>query len=144
MEVIAVVSELRDETGVPFVINARTDSFWLRLGDEGTNLAESIHRGNKYLAAGADCVFVPGDLAAGPIIHLVAELNGPLNVIASPSCPAPSELEDLGVARLSVGSAPARAALGLLQEIAKALRAGDLDWIQDVKPAYAEANEIFA
>ena len=37
VEVIAVVSELRDELGVPFVINARTDSFWLGSGDERSN-----------------------------------------------------------------------------------------------------------
>lgn len=99
---------------------------------------------DAYLAAGADCVFVPGNLGADVIAQLVARLDGPLNVIASARCPSPAELEAMGVARLSVGSAPARAALGLVRGIAESLKTGDLGWVQGVSPTYAEANEIFA
>ena len=143
-EVIAAVSQLKAETGVPFVINARTDSYWLGLGDATTRLAESVRRGNAYLAAGADCVFVPGRFGADVIATLVAEIDGPLNVIASPECPSPRELQELGVARLSVGSAPVRAVLGLVRDIASALGQGDMAWVRDVSLGYDEANALFA
>jgi 2-methylisocitrate lyase-like PEP mutase family enzyme len=42
---------------VPIVVNARTDSFWLKQGDE--QLRESIARANRYREAGAHCLFVP-------------------------------------------------------------------------------------
>lgn len=143
VEVIAALRELKARTGVPFVINARTDSYWLGLGDDGSRLRTSIARGNAYLDAGADCVFVPGRFGADVIATLVTELAGPLNVIASPACPPLQELRELGVARLSMGSAPVRAALGLVRDIAVALRGGDMSWVQDVKLGYDEANALF-
>lgn len=143
VEVIAAVGELKARTGVPFVINARTDSYWLGLGDEASQLEESVRRGNAYLEAGADCVFVPGGFGSDVIATLVAEIDGPLNVIASPACPSPRELQELGVARLSTGSAPVRAALGLVRDIARALRGGDLAWVRDVTLSYGEANALF-
>lgn len=39
------------------MINARTDSFLRRAGSPETQLADSIDRGRRYLAAGADCVY---------------------------------------------------------------------------------------
>jgi len=143
-EVITAVAELKGETGVPIVINARTDAYWLGLGDDAWRLRESVARGNAYLEAGADFVFVPGRFGAEVIAALVEEVPGPLNVIASPACPPPRELQELGVARLSTGSAPARAVLGLVRDVAEALARGDMSWVRDVKLSYDEANALFA
>ena len=44
---------------MPIVVNARTDSYWLKLGDEKERLPESIERANRYREAGAHCLFVP-------------------------------------------------------------------------------------
>lgn len=142
-EVLKAVSEYRDASGIPFVINARTDSFWLGLGQPEQQLAFSIERGNAYLQAGADCVFVPGNLPHGTIDALVRELDGPLNVIAAPACPQPAELAELGVARLSVGSGPARAALETVRQIAADLRSGSLAGLAGIQLTYDDANRLF-
>src|SRR5690606_14310442 len=97
-QVSAPQPQVNARISVPFVINARTDSYWLGLGDDGSRLRTSIARGNAYLDAGADCVFVPGRFGADVIATLVTELAGPLNVIASPACPPLQELRELGVA----------------------------------------------
>src|SRR4051812_38173422 len=41
-----------------FVLNARTDTYFSR--PQGDVFAETVERAERYLAAGADCVFVPG------------------------------------------------------------------------------------
>ena len=57
---IAAVRAVGDETGIPLVLNARTDVFLGQVGDPGTRLERAVERGRAYLAAGADCIFVPG------------------------------------------------------------------------------------
>ncbi len=98
------------------VINARTDVYLASVGDEGRRLAHTIERGNAYREAGADCVFVPGGLSRETIATLVREIDAPINVVANPAISRPvvpgvPELQDLGVARVSVGSGLMRAAL---------------------------------
>ncbi len=143
-DLLRVVGGARESTGVPFVLNARTDAFWLGLGSAGEQLESAIQRCNAYLEVGADCVFVPGNLAAGTISTLVREIDGPLNVIAAPATPLPNELEALGVARLSVGSGPARAAYGLVSRIARELRQGSFQSMLDSDLKYDEANQLFS
>jgi 2-methylisocitrate lyase-like PEP mutase family enzyme len=63
---IAAARQAADQAGLPLWINARTDTFLLGLGEDiEARIAISIQRGNAYLAAGADMVFVPAlaDLA---------------------------------------------------------------------------------
>ena len=107
-----------DALGIPLVINARTDVYLSEVGDPAERMSLVIERAAAYRAAGADCVFVPGPRDAGVIAALVAGVEGPLNVLAVPGSPPLPELTDLGVARISLGSWPARAMLGLLQRIA--------------------------
>lgn len=144
VEMLSAVAGLRDELGVPFVINARTDGLWLKTGEESARIDEAVARGNRYLGAGADCVFVPGLLDVNAIKALVDGINGPLNVIATPVCPAVDELRDMGVARLSLGSGPVRAAYTTTLRIAEELkRSGTLAAMSAHAMSYAEANALF-
>jgi 2-methylisocitrate lyase-like PEP mutase family enzyme len=118
---IQALVALKTELGIPFFINARTDVYWLSLDDDDNRLSAAIERCSAYLEAGADGIFVPGQLAPAVIRKLVESLNAPLNVIASPANPTVAELRMLGVSRLSLGSGPARAVLGLAQKIAAEL-----------------------
>src|SRR5262249_34833531 len=43
-----------DKTGVPIVLNARTDVFFLQQGDDRARLTETVARCKAYIAAGAD------------------------------------------------------------------------------------------
>ncbi|MGY0499958.1 isocitrate lyase/PEP mutase family protein [Nocardia sp. FBN12] len=91
-------------SGEPFVLVGRTDAL---LVDAGLDAA--IRRGNSYLAAGADCVFVPGAADASTIATLVDALDGPLNVVMGlTGALSMAELADLGVRRVTVGGSIAR------------------------------------
>ena len=112
--------------GIAFVLNARTDAF-LMAGDRdpAEALADAIARGKAFLDAGADCVFVPGELDADTIAALVDGLGErKLSLLGFPGTPPPSELAALGVARLSYGPFPQLVLLGKLRELAADLLAG--------------------
>jgi 2-methylisocitrate lyase-like PEP mutase family enzyme len=114
-------------TGVPLVVNARTDAFLLARPEEprASLVAEAVQRGRAFAAEGADCVFVPGVADRETIEALLAGLDGvPLSVLAGPGAPPAAELQELGVARVSYGPWTLRVALGALTSAAEAVLAG--------------------
>lgn len=117
---IAAVRKAADAAGVPLVINARTDVV-LEQGASEKWLHEAVERGNAYRSAGADCVFVPdmATLGESEIAFLVDAIEAPLNVIAGDKTPSVKRLGALGVARLSFGPRPMRAALQFLRVMAR-------------------------
>ena len=140
---IAAIARAAADAGVPVVINARTDGFLRAIGPMDTRLTVTIERGRAFLAAGADCVFVPGVRDRETIAALVRGIGGPINVLAGPDTPPVSELEALGVARVSLGSGPHRATLALLQDIARELKTrGTYHAATDRAMAYADVNEL--
>jgi 2-methylisocitrate lyase-like PEP mutase family enzyme len=140
---IAAVAKAARTSGVPVVINARTDGVLRSFGDPARRIDEAIERGRAYLAAGADCVFVPGAVDREEIAALVNGIGGPLNVLATAQTPPVAELEALGVARLSVGSGPMRAALALVRDIARELHgAGTYTAFTRHALPYDELNEL--
>jgi 2-methylisocitrate lyase-like PEP mutase family enzyme len=126
------------------VINARTDIFWRRMGDEASRFERAVERLNAYRKAGADCLFAPGVHDSAAIARLVEAVRGPLNVLAVPGTPPGADLKRMGVARVSTGSGPMRAALGLLDRIARQLhnQGAYLAMLNGAMP-YAEANGLF-
>ncbi len=142
---IAAVCAAVKTSGVPIVVNARTDSYWLKLGDEKERLRVSIERANRYREAGADCLFVPAVSDRAAIRTLCAEIDGPLNILAVPGCPPVTELEALGVRRLSQGSGPMRASMMLTRRIAEELlQSGTYTRFHGEAIPYPEANQLFA
>jgi len=125
-ERIAAIRALSDSLGFHLVINARTDSFYTSHGTTQEKLAESIRRGNKYREAGADCIFVQPVWEKETIRTLVREINAPINILSNPAIgaglpPSVGELQDLGVARLSLGSSLMKATLALMKKVADEL-----------------------
>jgi 2-methylisocitrate lyase-like PEP mutase family enzyme len=125
-ERIASIRALSDSLGFHLVINARTDSFYTSSVSPRGNLSESIKRGNKYREAGADCIFVQPVWDKETISTLVEEINAPINILANPGIgggvpPSVRELQDLGVARLSLGSGLMKATLALIKKVADEL-----------------------
>lgn len=122
-ERIRTVRDLTDGLGVEFVVNARTDPFLIgRTGPDA--FADAVTRGNRYLEAGARCVFVPGVADRETIAALVRAIDGPVNVLASERTPPIAVLAELGVARVSLGGGLARAALAFVRRSVEALRDG--------------------
>jgi 2-methylisocitrate lyase-like PEP mutase family enzyme len=125
-ERISAIRALSDSLGFHLVINARTDSFYTSSGSLREKLYESIKRGNKNREAGADCIFVQPVWEKETISTLVKEINAPINILANPGIggglpPSVRELQDLGVARLSLGSGLMKATLALIKKVADEL-----------------------
>ena len=125
-ERISAIRALSDSLGFHLVINARTDSFYTSSASPQEKLSESIKRGNKYREAGADCIFVQPVWDKETISTLVKEINAPVNILSNPAnvagLPPPvRELQDLGVARLSLGSSMLKATLALTKKVADEL-----------------------
>jgi 2-methylisocitrate lyase-like PEP mutase family enzyme len=144
VEKLQAVREMAQDFGVHLVITARTDGYWLKLGDEKTRLADTIRRIQLYREAGADCVFIPGAHQPEVIRTLLRESPGPMSVLAMPGCPSVKELQELGVTRTSQGSGPARAALALTRRIAgELLQHGTYRGFHENSISYAELNSLF-
>ena len=125
-ERISAIRALSNSLGFHLVINARTDSFYTSSGSPQEKLSESIKRGNKYREVGADCIFVQPVSDKNIISTLVKEINAPINILANPTIGSGSpitisELQDLGVARVSLGSSLMKATLALIKKVADEL-----------------------
>lgn len=108
------------EAGLPLWINARIDTFLLGLGvDDADRFAQTVARANRYLAAGADMVFVPGLADLNVIKRLCAAVNGPLNLMAMPGSPSAPDLFAAGAKRVSLGLCPMLAVMGTVRDIAQ-------------------------
>jgi 2-methylisocitrate lyase-like PEP mutase family enzyme len=99
-------------------VNARTDPYWLGTSDP---LPTSLERAKRYVAAGADGVFVPGVAEERDIERIATQVEAPLNVLAGQSLETYGRL---GVARVSTGSLLFRAAIGTAATFARAIRDG--------------------
>lgn len=141
---IETVRRVGEEFGVQPVINARTDLYLAQLGDPATRFQRACERLKAYIGAGADCVFIPGITEAGLIRRFVEALKFPLNVLVGVGTPPIEQLKKLGVARVSVGSGIARAAMGLARQIATELKGkGTYDSMFRGAIPFAEANALF-
>lgn len=117
----ARIAAVRAAAGDGVVINARVDTFARRIPNA---CAEAIARGQRYLDAGADCIYpiLAGDDAE--LATMVAAL-GTLNVMLRPGAPSLARLAELGVARVSVGSGLFALMTKKLDVVLAALHAGD-------------------
>jgi 2-methylisocitrate lyase-like PEP mutase family enzyme len=144
VEKVKAIREAGERLGVHVVINARTDAYLAGIGEPSGRFDRTVERLTAYRKAGADSLFVPGVYDAETIGRL-AQAAGPLNVLANPATPPISELERLGVRRLSFGSWPARAALGFFARFAKELaEQGTFAALGDWAIPYAEINRLMS
>lgn len=125
-----------------FVLNARTDPYMIGLPNA---FAETVRRAERYLAVGADCIFVPGIRDAEEIGRLTAAIGAPVNIVAGLVDPVldATTLRALGVARISVGGTLTRAVLTLIQQAAHEMAEhGTFGFAQGAIP-YAELQRRF-
>jgi 2-methylisocitrate lyase-like PEP mutase family enzyme len=143
IERLRAAREAADNINVPVVINARTDVYLEKVGEPATRFAETVRRLNAYHQAGADCLFVPGVTDMPTLTQLVKSVAGPLNVLAGPGMPPVADLQSVGIARLSVGSAIMRATLAVARDAAdELLQKGTYNIFLDRNIPYHEVNEL--
>ena len=142
LERIKAVREVAVKCGVLLVVNARTDVYLAQVGAPEKRYDETVRRLLAFRDAGAECVFAPGVRDAETIRRLVADVKCPLNILAGPgSLPVP-ELEKLGVARVSLGSSPMRATLGLVRRMAEELKSTGTYGSLEGAPSHADVNRM--
>ncbi len=118
---IRAAKEAAESLGFPFTLTARAECY---LVDHPDPFKESVLRANLYREAGADCLYVPGVRDAETIASLAAEIDGPINVVMGLAGDpiSVSELQALGVKRVSIGGSLARATFGLIRRAAEEIR----------------------
>jgi 2-methylisocitrate lyase-like PEP mutase family enzyme len=140
---IAAARAAARATDVPLVINARIDLYLKRIGDDETRFAETVRRGNAYLAAGADCIFPFGLTDLKIIADLVRALDAPINIVGRRGTPDVAQLERLGIARVSTASGPSLVVMSTMQKLAEDLREkGQFDVLESLLTR-ADAQNLF-
>lgn len=133
-----------DRQGVAFVVNARTDVYFTTEGEVATRFERAVERACAYVKAGADCVFLPGVRDAETIGRLVKAIPAPVNVLAGPGTPPVAKLAALGVARVSAGSGPMRAALTAGRRAAEEMRDAGTYSFTEGALTHAQVNALLA
>lgn len=144
LEKIRAIREAALSAGVLIVLNARTDVYLDQVGPPDLRYFETVNRARAYRDAGADCTFVPGVRDSETITRLVKDLQCPINILAGTGSPSVPELEKLGVARVSLGSGPMRATLGLLLRIGRELKSSGTYSGLDGAPAHGDVNKLLS
>lgn len=142
VERVKAVYEAARAACVSIVLNARTDVYLLEVGAPESRYDLALRRLAAFRDAGADCVFVPGLRDEAAIRHLVADLKCPMNILAGPGFPSVPELAKLGVARVSLGSSPMRATLGLVRKIAEELKNTGTYKTLEGAPSHGDVNRM--
>lgn len=142
VEKIKAAREAAVQMRAQIVMNARTEIYLLPGGNPDADFSEAVRRLVAFRDAGADCVFAPGLKDAETIGRLVKAVECPLNILGGAGTPSIPELETLGVARVSVGSGPMRATLGLLRRVADELKSSGTYSAMDGAIPYAEVNKL--
>lgn len=140
-ERIAAARAAIDSAGGDILLVARTECFLVGRDD----LAEATRRLSAFAKAGADCLYAPGISEPKEIAAVVAAVAPrPVNVlVGSPGGLSLSDLAALGVRRVSVGGALARAAWGEFIRAAKELAEGNFHALAD-GASHSELDEFFA
>jgi 2-methylisocitrate lyase-like PEP mutase family enzyme len=127
VERISACAEAVSKLPFPFVLTARAEGLLRREGD----LDEIIRRLQAFEAAGAAVLYAPGLADLGQVKRVIEAVTKPINVLAA-FMPAVSlaEYAELGVRRISVGSALANNATRATLSAAKRMKeSGRFDWM---------------
>ena len=140
VERIAAARRSIDESAPGIVLTGRSEGFIVGRPD----LAETIRRLTAYAEAGADCLYAPGIRSSADIAAVVAAVAPkPVNVLVGSDCATVADLAALGVRRISVGGALARAAWhGFLQAATEIAELGTFRGLARAVP-FAEINGRF-
>ncbi|MFM0550642.1 isocitrate lyase/phosphoenolpyruvate mutase family protein [Paraburkholderia sediminicola] len=140
VERISAARRAIDENGGDTLLVGRAENFFAGSPD----LDDAIARLKAYAEAGADCLYAPGIQTREQIEAVVAAVAPkPVNLlIGSTSAFTLQDVAALGVRRISVGGALARAAWGGFMQAAQSLAQGRFDGFAGAAPG-SQLNELF-
>lgn len=141
-ERVRAAAEAAHALPYPFTLTARAENFIIGRPD----LRDTIARLQAFQEAGADVLFAPGLKTKEDIAAVVGSVDRPVNILASiPGMQLSlDDMSALGVKRISVGGALARAALGGLLRAAREMKEhGTFGFVQDA-PKFDELYSAFS
>lgn len=120
VERVRAAVEAARSLSYPFTLTARAENYLCGRPD----LANTIRRLQAFQEAGADVLYAPGLASRDDITAVVRSVDRPVNIVMGLQGVRLSldELSEIGVKRVSVGSALSRAALGAFLRAARELR----------------------
>jgi len=141
-ERVRAAAAVAHSLGSPFLLTARAENYVIGRPD----LRDTIARLQAFQAAGADVLFAPGLKSKDDIISVVRSVDRPVNVVMGLQGVQLSlaELSEIGVKRVSVGSALSRAALGAFLRAAREMRTNGTFTFAENAVKYADMNKMLA
>jgi len=140
VERIHAARQAIDRSGTRVILTGRSEGFIVGRPD----LKETIRRITAYAEAGADCLYAPGIRNHDDIIAVVkAVAPKPVNVLVGADFATVEQLGKMGVRRISVGGALARAAwTGFLTAATEIAKQGTFKTLGEAVP-FANVNSLF-
>src|SRR5262249_52150324 len=133
VERVRAAADVTNQLPFPFMLTARCENYLFGRAD----LKDTIRRLQAYQEAGARVLYAPGLHTKTDIAAVISSVDLPLNVlmpIAGLSLSV-AELSELGVKRISVGSALSRVALGAFLRAAHQIKdKGTFDFADEAVP----------
>jgi 2-methylisocitrate lyase-like PEP mutase family enzyme len=141
VERVRAAAEVTNALPFPFMLTARCENYLVGRAD----LKDTIKRLQSYQEAGADVLYAPGVRSKTDIAALVSSVDRPVNILMGLQGVHYNlvELSELGVTRISVGSALSRAALGAFLRAAREMNEHGTFTFADEAIPYAELSAMF-
>jgi 2-methylisocitrate lyase-like PEP mutase family enzyme len=126
----------------PFTLTARAENYLFGRPD----LRDTVRRLQAYQEAGADVLYAPGLKSRDEIATVVRSVDRPVNIIMGLQGAQLSlaELSELGVKRVSVGSALSRAALGAFLRACREMRERGTFTFSAEAVSFGEISDLIA
>ena len=141
VERVRAAAEVARALPFPFTLTGRAENYLVGRPD----LKDTIKRLQAYQEAGADVLYAPGLTSKGDIAAVVRSVDRPVNVVMGLQGIQLSlaALSEIGVKRVSVGSALSRAALGAFLRAAREMRERGTFTFSDEAVSYREISAMF-
>jgi 2-methylisocitrate lyase-like PEP mutase family enzyme len=138
---VRAAAEVTKALPFPFMLTARSENYLVGK----TDLKDTIARLQAYQEAGANVLYAPGLRTKEDIAAVVSSVDRPVNVLMPLQGVhfTLAELSELGVKRVSVGSALSRAALGAFLRAAREMKQQGTFTFGDEAVPYAEISAMF-
>jgi 2-methylisocitrate lyase-like PEP mutase family enzyme len=141
VERIRAAAEVVRSLPFRFILTARAENYLVGRPD----LNDTIARLQAYQEAGADVLYAPGLTRREDIVAVVSSVDHPVNVVMGLQGVQLSlaELAEIGVKRISVGSALSRAALGAFLRAAREMASQGTFTFADEAVSFREISALF-
>ncbi len=141
VERMRAASEAARSLLFPFTLTARSENYLVGR----PNLNDTIKRLQAYQEAGADVLYAPGVKKLDDLAAIAGSLDRPVNAVMGLQGAHMSlaDLSEIGVKRVSVGSALSRVALGAFLRAAQEMRDRGTFEFLDQAMGYHDLNSIF-